>query len=228
MPPRILTTGGSRIILSSFAHASHNPDLVRLKGRLSRGPIAAFPLRLSSLEAVPIVPGSVIYTNPGTYTFIAPAYNALTVTLWGAGGQGAYYLFGYLYGSDGTASTFNSGSLSAGGGKKGTSSNGLGGVASGGDVNTNGGNATNINGGNCPNGGNGGVNAAGVFPGGGGAGVNNGGNPFGGGGGAYTQKTYSKGVLTRGASYDVVVGICPTGIGAGFFGANGKVMISWS
>jgi len=46
-----------------------------------------------------IIPGSAAYTSPGTYTFIVPYYNSLTVDVRGGGGGGAgnrwtgYYIY---------------------------------------------------------------------------------------------------------------------------------------
>lgn len=192
-----------------------------------------------------VVPGSQDFSSSGTFN--VPAYNTLTVQVWGAGGGGGGWRYGaYSYaGNPGGASSFNSDIIANGGGG-GFSAGGAGGTASGGTTNTVGGTGIVGTMGNCnsgvggasPNGGAGGATAgaSGGAPGGGGASgcyIN-----FmlsGGGGGGYSSKTYTAGQLS--GTVTVVVGA--GGVGGGEAGAagwpslggtggNGRVYISWN
>jgi len=197
-----------------------------------------------------VVPGSYNYTAAGSYNFTVPAYNTLTVRVWGGGGGGSIYAGGGNgIGGTGGQSSWNGTVIAGGGGGGstgfGTGTGGPGGAASGGDVITNG----NLGqagysgvagaGGSAPNGGAGGAptytvypsghcpDCDGAAPGGGGGG---GGYGSGGGSGAYAMKQYSAGQLTVGAGITVVVGGGSTGNqdNATGRGAAGGVYIEWN
>ena len=201
----------------------------------------------------PVVPGNVSYTVPGSYDFIVPQYNFLTVEMWGGGGSGGNNRNpnpggGYT----GTASTFLS--LSAGGGGGGGSYtvgnyNGLGGKAVGGDINYDGETGQNVwpysgRGGNAGGystvsgsgaGSAGGQNnittAAGGSYGGGSGGVS---TSNGGGGGAYVKKTYAVSATDSpvpNTKVTFVVGAGAQGRSSTYSsgaGGNGAVLISWN
>jgi hypothetical protein len=176
-----------------------------------------------------VTSGSQWYGTAGTYSFTIPAYNTLTVEVWGAGAGGTELSAG----GNGGQSSWN-GTLIAGGGNGGVGGvGGIGGIASGGDINLTGGNGGGRgagNGGSSPNGGTGGVFASGsagwpgVASGGGGAGEGGGG-----GAGAFLRKTYSAGAFSVGANITVVVGA--QGAAAGAWGSGpgavGGVWITW-
>jgi hypothetical protein len=100
-----------------------------------------------------ILPGSAGYTSPGTYTFIVPYYNSLTVDVRGAGGGGGgsrYTGYAIYYGGNGNYSYFAAGDATligyGGAGGSGTNwsppvggVNGAHGGAGGGDSNITGG-----------------------------------------------------------------------------------------
>jgi hypothetical protein len=170
-----------------------------------------------------------------------PAYNTLTVKVWGAGagGQGDDDTSDTLpLGTHGGTSSFN-GTVIANGGKNDRS----GGTASGGDINTSGsagGAVGNGTGGASPNGG-GTTSCCGVSgaaPGAGGSGAMGTITPLspptrlqGGGGGAYAQKNYSAGQLTTGASISVIVGTGGARGGVTALGGNGgagRVVVTWN
>lgn len=203
------------------------------------------PIFIPRVSTAPIVtPGSSNYTSPGTYSFIVPNFNSLSVDVRGAGGGGGGVEifdgdFGVVAhaGSNGTAggqSYF--GSVIGNGGGGGTKGNGTvytfsgnpwsfsdgsagaAGTASGGTTNTTGGGSS------------GGAGAVeGTYS----AGACNGGP---GGAGGRSLRTYTIGELTVGASITVVVGTrgspgvmdpALNGSQAGY-GAHGAVYISWS
>ncbi len=177
--------------------------------------------------AIKIVPGSVAYTSPGTYTFIVPPYTSLTADVRGAGGGGAgnrYTGYWIYYGGNGSASSFG-GSVVGNGGSGGSGSNwsppvggvqGAHGTAGGGDSNTTGGGS----------------------PGGQGSIITLAGSLYGGPGGygGRAVRTWALGQLTPGTAITVVVGTggaaseCePVGIVQyPTAGANGAVYVSWS
>jgi alpha-tubulin suppressor-like RCC1 family protein len=171
-----------------------------------------------------VVPGSQTFNSSGS--FVVPAYNNLTVQVWGAGGGGR----GYTSGGNGGYSHFNG--IYAYGGNGGTTSPGSGGTASGGTTNQTGGAGNFIKGGDGASGGSGGAAGAAYSPGQGGSAPGGGGgggsyidwNTFnssylaGGGGGGYASRTYSAGALTVGASMAVTVG---GGASGGIYGSDG-------
>lgn len=190
-----------------------------------------------------VTPGSQTFTASGNFT--VPAYNTLTVTMWGGGGGGGdswdWDYDSAVSGTAGGASTFSG--LSAGGGGGGTDgwydsdtgggngTGGGGGVASGGTTNTNGSSGSAPTGAGAPGGGGASSGGTGNIPGGGGAGNSFYGYPGGGGGsGGYVTKTFTAGQLSVGASLPVVVGNGGVGGGnyPGFNGARGEVRITWN
>lgn len=192
-----------------------------------------FPFPIAAL-AEDVVPGSQSYTVTGTYQFLVPNYNTLTVTVRGGGAQG----YEYGPGNAGGASSFN-GNVIANGGQSpvNTDAGGAGGTASGGDQNYTGesgalGTITGGTGGAGANGGGAGGTdnkGAGVAPGGGGAGgvIYFVGAPGGGGGGC-AVKTYTSGLVV-GSLVEVIVGAGGAGAPAsGGAGARGQVDISWN
>lgn len=184
-----------------------------------------------------VTPGDQTFTSNGTFT--VPAYNTLTVTLFGPGGGGGSFsgvganANNTVFNSSGQAFGLNliarGGNGGGAGGAGSPGSGGAGGTASNGDTNNTGGTGDNGNGGggdggDCPGGGSGG--SGGSFPladggpgqvpggGGGGSGPENEGSSEGGGGagsGARCIKTFTPGQLTVGAMISVTV---PSG-GAG-------------
>lgn len=189
------------------------------------------------LAGTRITSGSQTYSSPGIYTFVVPAYNTLTVQVWGAGGGGG----GVgdenqmnATGSAGGASSFNgtvvgNGGLGGRGYGSAGSGGGAGGSASGGDTNLTGG--TGGNAGNPCAGSSGGASASGGW-GAGGAGACASG---GGGAGGYSTKTYTASQLTVTSGITVVVGAGGAGAGnasppnnfVGASGASGRVHITW-
>lgn len=184
--------------------------------------------------------GTQTYTSPGTYSFTVPAFQSLTVQVWGGGGGGGNYVH---YGSAGGNSSFAG--VTGGGGNPGgpaaATTGGPGGGAYGGGTNTIGNPGTYDwtwkygTGGAAPNGGAGGSGStytgySGGIPGGGG------GSPVrgsGGGSAGYASATWNAGGLTAGSAVTVVVGAggagAPTtdGYTSGAGGA-GRVSISWT
>lgn len=183
-----------------------------------------------------VVAGSQGFWTPGWFNFIVPAYNTLTVQVWGggAGGGGGFYTSNGGNGLAGGQSTFG-GLVVAGGGSGGAgapliaaAAGGAGGGAWGGTTNVSGGTGSYSvsygggTGGYSPAGGAGGaggygaayvVGQPGGWPGGGGGGgstcVSGNCAPSsggGGGGGGYSSHTYSAGQLGVGANISVGVG----------------------
>lgn len=115
-----------------------------------------------------VTPGSTTYSTAGSYSFVVPCHNNLTIQVWGGGGGGGgYYNGSAVFGGTGGTSNWDSGSLSATGGTGGrcgfgantfTYAGGTGGSGSGGTTNQNGGNGGTLN--NC-NSGSGGGGASG-------------------------------------------------------------------
>jgi hypothetical protein len=142
--------------------------------------------------STPVVPGATTF-NSGSGNYSVPAYNTLTIEIWGAGASGGVT----SQANNGGNSTVSTYSLTAGGGIKSTATTyntnqlGIGGTASGGNTtNTNGGNSTSPSptnlgvgtsgaGGNSPNGGTGGAAVGGGL---GTVAAGNAGNAPGGGG----------------------------------------------
>ena len=176
--------------------------------------------------------GTQTFSTPGSFQFTVPAYNTMTVSVWGGGGTGSGLdsVSGtYVSGGTGQASSFN-GTVIANGGVGGTNpGGGAGGSASGGDANTSGtAGGTGIigcsgAGGGSPNGGAGGAAVCpssglssegnpGGSPGAGGSGYIlcvkgcTGAGVGGGGGGGYATKTYASGAIAVGTNVAVVVG----------------------
>lgn len=237
-----LASGSSTLITNTAANYTGSVTVTCTDGTLDHSSPSCASL---------VVPGSQDYTTAGSYTFTVPAFNTLTVQVWGggggAGGRGAG-------GNAGSASSFSgvSGAAGTGGGANmsgGTSIGGAGGTATGGDTNTTGSAGSNTstfagaNGGNSPNGGTGGAGtgtangngSAGNPPGGGGGGGGGAGAAArgggGGGGGAYASKTYSAGQFSVGSQITVSVGAGgtggTTGFGTGGTGGTGRVYIQW-
>lgn len=124
------------------------------------------PFRRSIPSVLNVIPGSVSYTTPGTYSFTVPYFRTLTADVRGAGGGGGGWRGSgpYIYyGGDGTYSYFAApdATLIGYGGSGGsgaditgvTGNNGANGSAAGGSTNTAGG------------AGNGGLPAIGGYPG---------------------------------------------------------------
>lgn len=178
---------------------------------------------------ITVTPGSQAYTTPGSYTFIVPAYNTLTVTVAGAGGGGGggegrvtRYTYAGTAGTAGGLSTFN-GSVfgyggGGGGGGNGSSAAGSNGYGAGGTTNTTGGGASGGTGGNY---------SSGLTSGAGGPGGN----------GGESVQSYSKGDFTVGTNISILVGSgggggAPGmdsfgGATAGGNGSDGSVTITW-
>jgi hypothetical protein len=176
-------------------------------------------------------PGSNTYTTPGTYTFLCPPYQTLSIDVRGGGGGGGGGSTAYIIwyrgtrGSVGANSSFNSSTIVLGNGgaggdvqpeQSGANPNG-GGTASGGDTNTKGGGSAGGNGGS----------GNGAAP------SQNGG--FGGRAVKSWVFNSTAGFLSWGTNYTVVVGRGGAGGGAssagggpGGTGANGSVIINWS
>ena len=157
-----------------------------------------------------VTPGSASY-SPGTFSFVVPEYNTLTIDLKGAGGGGASM---YTNAASGTPTQISAlGLVANGGGGAYTSGSrtyaGAAGGASGGD--------TNITGG-------------------GGAGGDPGGSPVGiyynpGGAGGRLIKTYTygaSGAPVPGTSLTISVGAGGAGAGSGGAGGSGSANLSWS
>lgn len=204
-----------------------------------------------------VTPGSREYSTPGTYTFVAPPHNSLTVELWGAGGAGVGYCNTQIDTNPGGSTTWDGSTLIAGGGGAGITNwrggaGGSGGSGSGGSINVTGqiGGAFSApytpggKGGNGANGGAGGVAVSpgqsfrngnpGIAPGGGGSGgitCGRGCNWFaGGGGGGYTSRMFAEGEYEPGNPVSIVIGAggVPTGCNSfGGSGAAGRATIRW-
>lgn len=202
-----------------------------------------------------VTPGSQTFSTAGTYSFVVPEHNTLTVQVWGAGGGGAGILGSAsdVVGISGGTSVWD-GSLVAHGGSRGTSSGGSGGTASGGTTNTAGvsGEGTSGDrwggaGGAGANGGAGGARKsiagsgnAGTAPGGGGSGCGGGGRGWenwgaGAGGGGYSVRTYNSGTYQAGTTISLTVGAGGGGGGVtannqckGGNGAGGRVIVTWN
>ena len=198
-----------------------------------------------------VVPGSDSFTTSGSFNFTVPAYNTLTVQVWGAGGGGAgCSTTTKVVGVTGGASSWDGAVIANGGTRASTSAGGAGGTASGGTTNTTGQNGSTAGtqagpGGDGANGGAGGdtipgygTGRPGVAPGGGGAGGGYTGGRSGNcrgsgaGGGGYSARTYSAGTYSAGELVPVVVGARGTGGNGssydGGIGAYGRVTITWN
>ena len=191
-----------------------------------------------------VVPGTSNYTSVGSYTWVCPKYNSITIRVWGGGASGKELI---LDGANGSQSKFHT-TLTSGGGIGGVLKNGgaggsTSGGASGSSVGGAGGASSGSNGGrggHAPSGGTGGAGGTsttsgknGNAPGGGGGGgatsVGDGGG--GGGSGGYTTRTYNlgdSGAPVPGNSYSVVVGAGGASSGNNGAGATGRVTITWS
>lgn len=193
-----------------------------------------------------ITAGSQTYSTAGTFTFVVPAHNTLTVKVWGGGGGGGAYQSGYVNGTAGGVSKWNNTVIANGGARATGRTGGAGGTASGGTTNTSGATGeTGVEGSYGGKGGNGASGGAGgarnttnstagkngSAPGGAGGGSFPGARAGGGGGGGgYSTITYSAGTLTPGSSITVVVGAAGTGASATYKGGNGavgRVAITW-
>lgn len=207
---------------SSTAQTSLNESLVRQLAGAVSGSIS-----LSNFRNKPVA-GSTTYNTPGTYTFICPVHENITVDVRGAGGGGGgggtnfVFIWAGNPGTNGGNSSFGSStSVLAGGGFGGNG--GCGGGPGGGNGTGSGG----VNQGSS-----GGVGGTGGSPNGGCTGQ------AGGTGNRQTKSwTFitSTGHLVWGTSYTVVVGRGGTGGnessaggGKGTAGANGSVIINWS
>lgn len=199
-----------------------------------------------------VTPGSQSFTTAGSFNFVVPCHNNLTVQVWGGGAGGQSVGFGSVAAA--SSSSWNTSVLIAGGGGPPSSSTylgGTGGTATGGTTNSageNGGNGGNNlpsgKGGDSPNGGLGGASQAslssggisGTEPGGGGSGGRGTGRGSqggpGGGGGGYTARTWTQGTYSPGTSIPIIVGPgsagSTTGGNRGGNGATGRVTISWN
>ncbi|MBI5004414.1 Ig-like domain-containing protein [Candidatus Kaiserbacteria bacterium] len=183
-----------------------------------------------------VVPGSQNYTAAGSYNFTVPAYNNLTIKVWGGGGGGGE---SRRAGSTGGQSSWN-GIVSANGGDGGVGyggyGGGAGGTASGGSINTTGNAGTDTVGGSAPGGGGAGGawQTNGTAPGGGGGGGAYMSGAGGGGSGGYSSITYSAGQLTVGSQVSLVVGVGGVrgtdgyGNSAAGVGGTGGVYITWN
>lgn len=201
-----------------------------------------------------VTPGSSTFDS-GSSNFTVPAYNTLTVEIWGAGGAGSGdNATTFVDGNPGTSSSVSTLSMTAAGGGGATSnSGGVAGSASGGNTTNTSGN----NGGAAGNGTGSGVGAgapnggasttqlvgtttqsgtAGNAPGGGGGGTRRASaNNAGGASGAYSKSVYTRGVTsgapTVGSSLAYAVGAsgtAPTAIVTAGNGANGRVKFTWA
>ena len=198
-----------------------------------------------------VVPGSQSFTTSGSFNFTVPAYNTLTVQVWGAGGGGAgCSTTTKVAGVSGGASSWDGAVIANGGIRASTSAGGAGGTASGGTTNMTGQNGSTAGtqagpGGDGANGGAGGdtipgygTGRPGVAPGGGGAGGGYTGGRSGNcrgsgaGGGGYSARTYSAGTYSAGEIVPVVVGARGTGGNGssydGGLGAYGRVVVTWN
>lgn len=138
----IVVGAGSSFMVRQTSAATH--------GALTTAVVSIAALSLNynwNVTTASVVAGNTTFTANGS--FVVPAYNTLTVKLWGGGGQGAgmYGMFGGTEwpGANGSSSIFST--LLAGGGFGGQGGRvgmdppavgGFGGTASGGDVNTDG------------------------------------------------------------------------------------------
>jgi len=208
-----------------------------------------FPPEIQKAQATHCTSSPCSFTTVETHEFVVPAYETLTITVWGGGGGGGGAgTAGVTNGGDGGQSSFasptavlaNGGVGGAGDSSGGAASGGGGGTASGGDTNTTGatgdstgsGATTGGSGGDAPNGGTGGAGGAkaagsgGNTPGagGGGGGFQSGPNKRAGGGGGsggYSTKTFTAGQLTESSSIDIVVGAAGTAGAASTGNAGG-------
>jgi hypothetical protein len=198
-----------------------------------------------------VVPGSQSFTTSGSFNFTVPAYNTLTVQVWGAGGGGAgCSTTTKVAGVSGGLSRWDGTVTANGGTRASTTAGGAGGTASGGTTNLTGQNGSTAGtqagpGGDGANGGAGGdtipgygTGRPGVAPGGGGAGGGYSGGRSGNcrgsgaGGGGYSARSYAAGVYTPGEIVPVVVGARGTGGNGssydGGLGAYGRVVVTWN
>lgn len=185
---------------------------------------------MNSARGKPVA-GSTSYTTPGTYTFLCPAYQDISIDVRGAGGgggSGGYQFFSIIGrggpGAAGADSSFGGVIFGYGGG---------GGGGGNGAFEPPGAPGT-------PGGGAGGTVTVGGGSSGGAGGAGNGGTPAGSGGsGGRTTQAYTfastAGHPVWGTNYTVVVGAGgagqPTNPGinpGGSNGTNGAVYISWS
>lgn len=220
----ILMSDISTIIKStSTAQISLNENFVRQLSGSTSGPISFLSFRNKPTA------GSVTYNTPGTYTFLCPAYQALSIDVRGAGGGGGgggtnfVFIWAGNAGSNGGESRFGSTTPVVAGGGFG----GNGGCGGG------------------PGGGNG-TGSGGVDQGASGSAGGTGGTPNGGcsgqAGGIGNRQTKSwifsstTGFPLWGTSYTVIVGQGGAGgrvdnslvQSVGGNGINGSVTISWS
>jgi hypothetical protein len=203
-----------------------------------------------------IVPGGITFSSAGSYVFIVPHYNTLTVKVWGGGGGGGGSGSAYPMGGNGGDSVFiDLVAGGGGGGRGGYSGNGPGGnagLAHGGEIRINGkpglpgfdfkggegaaeahGSLGAAGGDSGFNSGENGANATAIGGGGGGGGgsyIWRDGGGGGGGGGAFVMRTYTWPTLPLGTVVNTTVG---GGGGAGSDdtsggrGANGRVEVTW-
>jgi hypothetical protein len=176
-----------------------------------------------SVTTVAVTPGSQNFTTPGTFNFVAPAFNAITITVKGAGeggwdaggfrvsgggkGGGTCFALPDVPGANGSQSSFGPTIIATGG-------------TSAGSGTGSGGNSINDQGGASGGAGGGGVLDPDCGR------VSNAQNGFNGG---RAVSIFSIGGLTVGANYTVVVGLGGTRAGAtDGDGANGSVTLSWT
>lgn len=219
---------GSGALTGPVYTAPMSPETASVRVTDARGEYVNVIINvIGSQPSLPsVMPGQMTFDTPGNFSFTLPAYNTLTVEVWGGGGGGQHcgILYGIPvcnFGGAGGDSSFDV--LLARGGQ------GLsGGTAQGGDLNLSG-EAGNWNGTNCSGlgGASGGpygsATRQGVVPGGGGNGLCVAWGANGGGGGGYSMKQYSAPALPVGSSITGQVG---AGGAAG--GASGRVRISWN
>jgi len=205
-----------------------------------------------------VVPGSQTYNVGGTYSFTVPAFNTMTVEVWGGGGGGGNYTDTGAYSPSGGNSVFHTAYAYGGGGGGGAATSRYGGVVYGGagaggssangNVTAIGGNAGYAGdsgilgvGAGAPNGG---ANAypgyrespstAGSTPGGGGAGYyyDTGGKfpavAGGAGSGAYAKSVFTPVMLAPSTVLTVYVGSGASSGGAGGTGGDGKITVVWA
>lgn len=219
---------------TTFPAGSTNPPYA---GYTNSGPITIGDARS---KPVNVTSGTLVFNNPGTYTFLVPVHRALFVEVIGGGGGGGgggwsfpappFNVCGFAGGNGGN-STFNSGGanqvIGFGGGAGACNSTGGNGGTAGADVAT--------------------VAVLNIIPGGGGSGgIPNGGNGGGpGGSGGIATKSWTHGVTANHPiwangstiSYTITVGGGGAGGGPagppyndqpGLAGRNGRVTITWS
>jgi hypothetical protein len=210
----------------------------------------------AAVDATQPSPGSVVFTTPGTGTFVVPPFQRLTVEAWGAGGAGGRPYDNSLVPSGGDT-TFGTELIARGGQGGSFNAGGSGGIGIGGTIFLSGGNGAPSSGyyggpgGAAPRGGAGGiggVNESGMIPpaypptsggspggGGGGHGVAGPGGPgpgaHGGGAGGYVARAYLPQELPPGSTVMVTVGrggaLTFNGYVLSGAGGDGAVAIQW-